>query len=124
MLGPGNNYLIEIKFQQKKSLFTHFFLLKKFKVSSILVFIMIPGVGYFYGGMCRRKSQLTLLMSSALSIAVVSFQWFFWGFSFSFSENGGFFFGDFSKYKTHFNYLQSLQIFIKFLDIRYFSLVL
>jgi len=32
------------------------------------------GLGYFYGGMTRKKSLLTMLMSSGLAIAVVSFQ--------------------------------------------------
>jgi len=34
----------------------------------------IPGVGYYYGGISQRKSQLTVLIASALSISIVSFQ--------------------------------------------------
>ena len=34
----------------------------------------IPGVGYFYGGISQRKSQLTVLIASASSLAIVSFQ--------------------------------------------------
>jgi ammonium transporter, Amt family len=39
-----------------------------------LVFIMIPGVGYFYSGLLRRKNALSLIWASMLSVAVVSFQ--------------------------------------------------
>jgi hypothetical protein len=39
-----------------------------------LVFIMIPGVGYFYSGLLRRKNALSMIWASMLSIAVVSFQ--------------------------------------------------
>jgi hypothetical protein len=43
-------------------------------VSTALVFIMIPGVGYFYSGMARSKNALSLIMLSVLSLAVVSVQ--------------------------------------------------
>ena len=39
-----------------------------------LVFIMIPGVGFFYSGLLRRKNALSMIWASMLSIAVVSFQ--------------------------------------------------
>ncbi|CAG8767186.1 6445_t:CDS:1, partial [Racocetra persica] len=42
--------------------------------STALVFIMIPGVGYFYSGMARSKNALSLIMLGMLSVAVVSFQ--------------------------------------------------
>lgn len=43
-------------------------------MSTALVFIMIPGVGYFYSGMARSKNALSLIMLSVLSLAVVSIQ--------------------------------------------------
>jgi len=54
--------------------------------STALVWIMIPGVGYFYSGMSRSKNALSLIMLSVLSVAIVSFQWFFWGYSLAFSK--------------------------------------
>jgi Amt family ammonium transporter len=42
--------------------------------STALVWLMIPGVGYFYSGMARSKSALSLIMLSCWSIAVVSVQ--------------------------------------------------
>jgi ammonia channel protein AmtB len=46
-------------------------------VSTALVFIMIPGLGYFYSGMARSKNALSLIMLSVLSLAVVSVQVFY-----------------------------------------------
>ncbi|CCF51652.1 hypothetical protein NDA11_001788 [Ustilago hordei] len=56
-------------------------------VSTALVFIMIPGVGFFYSGLLRKKSALSMLWMSMALLAVVSFQWFFWGFSLAFSTS-------------------------------------
>ncbi|TFK69353.1 ammonium transporter [Pluteus cervinus] len=62
--------------------------------STALVWLMIPGVGFFYAGLLRRKNALSMIFTSMLSIAVVSFQWFFWGFSLAFSDTAGPFIGD------------------------------
>lgn len=56
--------------------------------SSALVLLMIPGVGFFYSGLARRKSALALIWLSLMSIGVASFQWFFWGYSLAFSHTG------------------------------------
>ena len=79
--------------------------------STALVLLMIPGVGFFYSGLARRKSALSLIWLSIMSTAVVvwlpilshhdrvltrmqSFQWFFWGYSLTFSHSAGLFIGD------------------------------
>ncbi|THU94554.1 ammonium transporter [Dendrothele bispora CBS 962.96] len=62
--------------------------------STALVWIMIPGVGFFYSGLMRRKNALSMIYLSMMTVAVVSFQWFFWGFSLTFSETGSRFIGD------------------------------
>ncbi|KAK2464726.1 hypothetical protein APHAL10511_003302 [Amanita phalloides] len=59
-----------------------------------LVFIMVPGVGFFYSGLLRRKNALSMIHMSMLCVAVVSFQWFFWGYSLTFSETASAFIGD------------------------------
>lgn len=61
--------------------------------STALVWLMIPGVGYFYSGMARRKNALSLIMCCVLSLVVVSFQWFLWGYSLTFSKNSTAFLG-------------------------------
>ncbi|KAJ9663802.1 ammonium transporter Amt1 [Coniosporium apollinis] len=62
-------------------------------ICTALVMLMIPGVGFFYSGLARRKSALSLLWLSVMAAAVVSFQWFFWGYSLAFSHNAGRFIG-------------------------------
>jgi ammonium transporter, Amt family len=59
---------------------------------------MIPGVGFFYSGLARRKSALSLIWLSMMSIGVVSFQWFFWGYSLTFSHSANSFIGDLSNF--------------------------
>lgn len=53
-------------------------------VSGALVWIMIPGVGLLYSGMSRKKHALSLLWASMMAICLVSFQWYFWGYSLAF----------------------------------------
>lgn len=43
-------------------------------VSTALVLLMIPGVGFFYSGLARRKSALSLIWLTMMAMAVVSFQ--------------------------------------------------
>ncbi|KAG2003031.1 ammonium transporter [Coprinopsis cinerea AmutBmut pab1-1] len=62
-------------------------------VCMALVWIMIPGVGFFYSGLLRRKNALSMIFTSLASIAVVGFQWFFWGFSLSFADDASPFIG-------------------------------
>ncbi len=62
--------------------------------ASALVLLMIPGVGFFYSGLARRKSALSLIWLSLMSVAVVSFQWFFWGYSLAFSHGAGKYIGN------------------------------
>ncbi|KAF7191449.1 Ammonium transporter 1 [Pseudocercospora fuligena] len=61
--------------------------------ATALVLLMIPGVGFFYSGLARRKSALSLIWLSVMATAVVSFQWFFWGYSLTFSHNASHFIG-------------------------------
>ncbi|KAI9811925.1 MAG: ammonium transporter Amt1 [Thelocarpon impressellum] len=62
--------------------------------STALVLLMIPGVGFFYSGLARRKSALSLIWLSIMSTGVISFQWFFWGYSLAFSHTAGKFIGN------------------------------
>ncbi|KAG0359087.1 hypothetical protein BG005_001395 [Podila minutissima] len=65
--------------------------------STALVWLMIPGIGYFYSGMARSKNALSLIMLSCCSVAVVSFQWFLFGYSLAFSKSGTSFIGNFEN---------------------------
>jgi Amt family ammonium transporter len=42
--------------------------------STALVWIMIPGVGFFYSGLLRRKNALSMIYLSMMCVAVVSFE--------------------------------------------------
>ena len=55
--------------------------------SAALVLLMLPGLGYFYSGLSHHKNALVFLHLCMLSLAIVSIQWFLWGFSLSFSPN-------------------------------------
>ncbi|PIA18738.1 ammonium transporter 1 [Coemansia reversa NRRL 1564] len=54
--------------------------------STALVFLMIPGLGYFYGGMVRSKNALSLVFLCMMALAVVTVQWVIWGYSLALSE--------------------------------------
>ncbi|KZF26278.1 ammonium transporter-like protein [Xylona heveae TC161] len=66
--------------------------------STALVLLMIPGVGFFYSGLARRKSALSLIWLSLMATALVSFQWFFWGYSLAFSHSAGKYIGDLKNF--------------------------
>ncbi|KAL6358072.1 hypothetical protein LRP88_08252 [Fusarium phalaenopsidis] len=66
--------------------------------STALVLLMVPGVGFFYSGLARRKSALSLVWLSVMSASVTCFQWFFWGFSLTFSHTSGAFIGDLANF--------------------------
>lgn len=50
-------------------------------VAASFVFLMTPAVSLFYGGMCRSKSVLNMLMMSAGALIVVAMIWPLWGWS-------------------------------------------
>ena len=60
---------------------------------------MIPGVGLLYSGLLRRKNALSQLWLSMVTIGVVSFQWFFWGYSLAFSDGANAYIGDLSEFR-------------------------
>jgi Amt family ammonium transporter len=68
-------------------------------VASAMVLIMVPGLGFLYSGLARRKSALSLIWACMASCSVITFQWYFWGYSLAFSQyatNG--FIGDLKKF--------------------------
>jgi Amt family ammonium transporter len=52
-----------------------------------LVFLMTPGVAFFYGGMCRSKSILNMLMLSTGAMVVVAVIWPLWGWSIAYGND-------------------------------------
>lgn len=54
-------------------------------VSAAMVMVMIPGLAFLYSGLARRKSALSMIWACMASFSVVTFQWYFWGYSLAFS---------------------------------------
>jgi Amt family ammonium transporter len=52
---------------------------------SAMVLIMVPGLGFLYSGLARRKSALSLIWACMASSTIITFQWYFWGYSLAFS---------------------------------------
>jgi Amt family ammonium transporter len=56
-------------------------------VSTAMVFFMSLGLGFFYGGLVRRKNVVSMIMLSFVSMALVSIQWYLIGYSLAFGHN-------------------------------------
>jgi len=68
-------------------------------IASAMVLVMIPGLGFLYSGLARRKSALSMIWACMGSFSIITFQWYFWGYSLAFSNyatNG--FIGDLKKF--------------------------
>jgi ammonium transporter, Amt family len=58
-------------------------------ISAALVLIMIPGVGFFYGGMVRKKNAISTIMLSFAIMGIISLQWILFGYTLSFGQDVG-----------------------------------
>ena len=61
--------------------------------SAVLVMIMTPGLGFFYGGLVRHKNVLSTIMHSFITVALISVLWVLWGYSLAFGPDKGHFIG-------------------------------
>lgn len=52
-----------------------------------LVMIMTPALGFFYGGLVRRKNLVSTIVQCFIIFAVVSLVWALWGYSIAFSPS-------------------------------------
>ncbi|WP_111977265.1 ammonium transporter [Algibacillus agarilyticus] len=64
--------------------------------TALVLFMTLPGLALFYGGLVRSKNVLSVLMQCFAIACVASIIWLSFGYSLSFSE-GNAFIGDFSK---------------------------
>lgn len=58
-------------------------------VATALVFLMTPGLAFFYGGMVHRKNVISTMIKSVVAAGVVSVLWVLIGFSLVFGESQG-----------------------------------
>ncbi len=63
-------------------------------VSALLVMLMTPGVGLFYGGLVRKKNFISMIALSFVSLALASIHWILIGYSLAFGPDVGGFIGN------------------------------
>jgi len=63
-------------------------------VATALVFLMTPGLAFFYGGMVHRKNVISTMIKSVVAAGVVGVLWIVVGFSLCFGKSIGGFIGD------------------------------
>lgn len=63
-------------------------------VATALVFLMTPGLAFFYGGMVHRKNVISTMIKSVVAAGVVGVLWVVIGFSLAFGDSIGGFIGN------------------------------
>jgi len=58
-------------------------------ISTALVMLMTPAVGFFYGGLVRRKNFISMVALSFIVFALVSIQWVLIGYTLAFGSDIG-----------------------------------
>lgn len=57
--------------------------------SAALVFLMTPGLSFFYGGMVTRRNIISTMLQSFVALGVISVLWYVVGFSLAFGDSIG-----------------------------------
>lgn len=65
-------------------------------ISTALVILMTPAVGFFYGGMVRKKNILSTIMMCFAMLFLISVQWVLFGYSLAFAPTINGFIGNLS----------------------------
>ncbi len=63
-------------------------------IAAALVFLMTPGLAFFYGGMVHRKNVLSTMIKSVVAAGVISVLWVVVSFSLAFGDTIGGFIGN------------------------------
>ncbi len=63
-------------------------------IAAALVFLMTPGLAFFYGGMVHRKNVLSTMIKSVVAAGVITVLWIVVGFSLAFGDTIGGFIGN------------------------------
>ncbi len=58
-------------------------------VATALVMLMTPALGFFYGGLVRKKNLVSTIVQCFIIFAVISLVWAFWGYSLVFGQSIG-----------------------------------
>ncbi len=65
--------------------------------SALVLFMTIPGLALFYGGLVRAKNMLSVLMQCTVIASAVMIVWILWGYSMAFGGGTSPFWGGFGK---------------------------
>ncbi|ORE98133.1 ammonium transporter [Aurantimonas sp. 22II-16-19i] len=63
----------------------------------LVLFMTMPGLALFYGGLVRAKNMLSVLMQCTVITGVVMIVWVLWGYSFAFGGGTSYFWGGMGK---------------------------
>jgi Amt family ammonium transporter len=67
-------------------------------IATVLVlFMILPGLALFYGGLVRAKNMLSVLMQCMMITAIVIVVWVLWGYSFAFGGSTSPYWGGFGR---------------------------
>jgi Amt family ammonium transporter len=58
--------------------------------AALVIFMTLPGLALFYGGLVRSKNVLSILMQNLAVFALVAVLWALYGYSFAFTEGNAF----------------------------------
>lgn len=58
-------------------------------IATAMVMIMTPTLGFFYGGLVRKKNILSVLIQCMVILALISIQWILFGYSLAFGPDKG-----------------------------------
>jgi ammonium transporter, Amt family len=65
--------------------------------SALVLFMIIPGLALFYGGLVRTKNMLSVMMQCTMIAAAVMVIWVLYGYSFAFGGGGSPYWGGMAK---------------------------
>jgi Amt family ammonium transporter len=65
--------------------------------TALVLFMTLPGLALFYGGLVRAKNMLSVLMQCTMIAAVMMVVWVLWGYSMAFGGGTSPFWGGFAK---------------------------
>lgn len=59
--------------------------------TALVLFMSVPGIALFYGGLLRSKNVLSMLTQVLITFSLISVLWIIYGYSLAFGEGNGFF---------------------------------
>ncbi|OCF99131.1 ammonium transporter [Gilliamella sp. wkB195] len=65
--------------------------------TALVLFMSVPGIAFFYGGLLRSKNVLSMLSQVLVTFSLIAVLWITYGYSLAFGE-GNWFFGNFDQF--------------------------